>query len=660
MKKLVPVILLGLLFISCTASKRISFLIEPEINPDRAERIDVEKYDSLYAGYDGVYLLVNNTIEHAAIVDRFMGFANKWTFCQIKEVEYVVLNPNNPILTTVSLARKPDKLYVHVTSPNGATRRFGIKDFVEQTDRNGKNSYLLALPDIVKGSVVRRAWEEAYAVSGRTPPFRYDLDLQYAIPCESLTVTFAYPDWWNLQVKKIGKDNVPAYTIEQDHDHRKNILSYSGTNIPAVVHEPYAPYFKEQAGYLEFKLVDVTLQGFTYHSPASWGEFAKELREHRLKKARKTREDLREKALALAADCLTPIEKVDAVVQYINDSINAWSGSYDGNYVKVMEEHRGNVYEITGLAQTLLEHLGFQTEYYLIHSATDGYFDASYISGSQMYAPALGVTIDSTNYVLFPYQKNLPINLIPERYQGQPAIVIDEPAVRQITIPAGNHAENMQSERYDLTIGEDGTVRVRETRTAQRATAYSLREKLADLREDELRDTLRSFLAYSSGDVVVDSLGVDNLEAYNEPLVITLLYRINNLVTITPKEILFQTGGFLSPVSEKKEKLDPGTRQNPIAIYGDQTYEKEITIRYPAIWQPSTILADTTIENSFGSITRHFSIETDAVRISQKLMLNRCFESRERMDDLARLISSKSLLDVPALVFKQRESGSAK
>lgn len=670
MKRFVPLIFLGLLFASCTSSKRLSYLIEPEINPSQAKRIDIVKYDSLYAGYDGVYLRVNNTIEHSGIKESasqglgsllggLVGSITKeWTYCRIRETEYVVLNPENRHLTTISFPWKLDKMYVHVTNPDGSVRRYDMTSFAEETDRDGGTMYKLALPNIVKGSIVEEAWEEAYTVNNRLPPLEHDIDLQYGIPCESLTVTFAYPNWWQLQVKKVGKNKSVACAIVEDPEHKKNVLSYTATDIPPVADEPYSPFFKELANYLEFQVSDLIMKGYTYHSTKSWDAFAANFRKYALKKSGKGRDRLIEKAQSLVANCTTPVEKVDAVMQYISDSISMWGGDYDGNYVKVIEEKKGNPYEITGLAQALLDHIGFKTEYYLMHSAEDGYFDISYVSARQAYMPGLGVKIDSTRYVLLPYIKNLPINLVPEFYQGQPALVVNEPVARQVTIPIGNHAENTQREVYDLTVGNDGTVRVKETRVAQGSMAYGLREMLRDLREDELRDTLQSLLSYSDGDVTLDSFRVDDLDAYKKPLVLEMQYTVNNLVTITPEEIVFQTGGLLSPISTRKEKIDPETRQNPIAIYNDQGYEKEITIRYPSNWQPATTLPDTTIENSFGSITRSYAIDTDGVKISQKLMLNKCLEPKERMVDLSQLISNKSLLDVPALVFKPQEFGS--
>jgi len=669
-KRLLPLIMLGLLFASCTSSKRLSYLIEPEINPNQAKKIDVAKYDSLYAGYDGVYLYDESTIEHSGIKESasqglgsllggLVGSITKeWTFSRIEKTEYVILNPNNRYLTTVSIGWKPDKLYVHVTNPDGTIRRYDMTSFAEETDPEGRKMYRLALPNIVKGSIVEKAWEEAYQINYRLPSLEHDIDLQFRIPCESLVVTYAYPDWWQIQVKKVAKGKTAGYRLVEDPEHKKKILSYSTADVPAVADEPYSPFFKELANYLEFQVTDLAMKGYTYKSTSSWDKFAERFRKYALKKSGKGKDQLEEKARALAENCTTPLEKIDAVRQYINDSISMWSGDYDGNYPKVMKEGKGNPFEITGLAQALLEHMGFLPEYFLMHSAEDGYFDATYVSASQAYMPGLGIKVDSTLYVLLPYLKNLPINLVPEQYQGQPAIVISEPVARQVTIPIGNHAENTQSELYDLSIGADGVVHVKETRKALGSVAYGLRETLADLRDDELRDTLKSFLTYSDGDVTLDSFRVDNMDAYQEPLVLEMQYTIDNLVTITPEEILFQTGGLLSPISNKQEKINPATRQNPIAIYNDQAYEKEITIRYPEAWQPSTVLADTTIENSFGSVTRSFAVDDDGVKIIQKVMLNKCFEPKERMNDLAQLISSKSLLDVPALVFKPREFGS--
>lgn len=111
---------------------------------------------------------------------------------------------------------------------------------------------------------------------------------------------------------------------------------------------------------------------------------------------------------------------------------------------------------------------------------------------------------------------------------------------------------------------------------------------------------IRDLLTYTEGDV--DDLEYDlvRLDEYGTPFEIQIRYTIDNLVTLTPEEVLFQTGGLLSPASLSSFKVDTRERTLPIRIYYDRITNKTIRLRFPEAWALTTALEGVEYENRFG------------------------------------------------------------
>jgi len=349
-----------------------------------------------------------------------------------------------------------------------------------------------------------------------------------------------------------------------------------------------------------------------------------------------------------------PLVKLDTIINFIQQNIIIADDLKDRKFGTVLKEGKGSVYEICGLAEAMLREAELETDYLLVHSAKSGFVDNNFISYDQFQIPAIRVKIDSSYYVVIPYYKYLPIDFLPEYLQEQPALIISNNDLvhgKFWNIPAGKMTNNNLEENYEIVISEDGLLTVRETKIAYGSFGYELRDYFDKRTEKEIEKDIREILTYTEGNIEIKKYDIVNKENYKMPLEIKIDYVINNLVTLTPEEILFNTGGLLSPSSKYKKRLDPKDRVNPIVIYYDQSFIKNIKINYPQKWVVSKKFENINFTNDFGENKADYSYSDGEVKVHQSTSIFKNTQPKEKIEELLKVTGSISDLDIPVIIF---------
>ncbi|HNF86840.1 MAG TPA: hypothetical protein PLC94_09490, partial [bacterium] len=219
-------------------------------------------------------------------------------------------------------------------------------------------------------------------------------------------------------------------------------------------------------------------------------------------------------------------------------------------------------------------------------------------------------------------------------------------------VPDEVGSDNITEETYQLNIAEDGAVEVEELKTLHGSEAYGVRRDMARMNKEERDQSLKKMTTYSDGHTTITSSSIENLSDHRKPLIIRLRYTIDNLVTITPEEVIFQTGGLFSPTSRIKFKSDSKERKNPIRIYNDEAFIKKITIQYPQTWELASTMQDVQFQNNFGSTSGKYAISKGAFKAEQTLRLIKTIQPKETVDDLWSVAGKSSRLQLPNLIFK--------
>lgn len=658
---------------------------EPTLSRDSLTTVDVASYAEKYGEHDAVWLRYDKTIERASVdLARF----------NVVERRYLLLDPENDTLTTFEVTvpegRRLDTLQLKTISPAGSTRTFAREDLnVEREDHS--TTYKMAYPRVTKGTVVQEVFQTATDRSvpqyQRSVRVYFDEALQFPNPADSVSFTFSYPkDAWSTNTKQIRKGEDRLLEQEYNLEQGEKLYTYEARSVGPVAEEPFSPFYKDMANY-------VTLEQEYAHAPSeadqsSWNDVADLFKEYAVDKDPLLSRSVRRTTNDVVNEEEGPREKVESIMEYINDNIEVDPQAGTADFDELIDQKRGAPHLVTGLAQAMLEKAGIQSNYLAVHSAQNGTFDRSFVTPHEVRLPALRTTVERDTLFLFPFLEDLPMNLIPKTYQGQPALVVNPGAMRASseetstgnspntyqasrteevssagteavfsTIPRTSGAENVTDVRYDLQIKPSGEIEVTEKKTLRGAEAYEMRRSLQDLTEKERRNRLKEFLTYTDGDVEWTSREVIRQEAFDKPLEIRLQYTIDNLVTLTPKEVLFQTSGLFSPLTGTKKRVDPDGRTNPIQIYFTQTLKKHIRIQYPASWRLQTTLEDVSFNNRFGSITGTYETDDNTLVVDQEVTLQRSKDDADGFPDLLRLIGSGSKLQIPTLIFQPAEAG---
>jgi len=166
---------------------------------------------------------------------------------------------------------------------------------------------------------------------------------------------------------------------------------------------------------------------------------------------------------------------------------------------------------------------------------------------------------------------------------------------------------------------------------------------------------LKELISYSEGQVNISLFTLEEEKEHKKPLVLRYSYTIDNLITLTPDEVLFHTAGLFAPTSLKDFRVESEERNNPIKVYGDEEYVKEIVVQYPTTWAMSKLPESVTIENQFGTLQMQATNNGHTLNVTQRRFLKRNSAPKEKIAELAKLTGSKTSTVLPTLMFKRNQ-----
>ncbi len=627
---------------------RIEFLHVP--SPDSTLTLENEPawYEAKYKGYDAVYLERRFTEEHVGDLTGFDYF-------EIQKLRYIVLNPEADWATTFRLNvddedQNLDSVYMTITSPDGMTSHFDKGDlYVEQTG-DGNTIYKFAYPDVRKGSMIEEGYILRTASSKKRPAVRdHFFTLQSSVPTENVVYKYIYPPSWKLRIKN-GSTGAPPVEKSYDRESNGRTLKVQARDQAAWKEEAWSPYQLEVIPYVEFSLVDAVNAFSRVRVPGTWSRMLYGIRggDHGIMCRNPKLEEITKSATEHADG---EIEKISAITRWVQQNIKP-GDCHKCDYRDVIEKGEGGIFFILEITMAMLCQADVDTRMILIHPANEGHFDREYVTFGEFVTPGVAAITESDTLVIYPFIKDLPAGLLPPAWQERPSIYISADHETIIgTSPRGAVDENTEEEEYDLTIDEDGLISVREKKFFRGISAYLMRSALREAKESEMEDFMSELLTYEEGNVELGEYTIENLDDYRQPLEITLNYTIDNLVTVTPEEVIFQTGGLFSPSSERKIKIETDERVNPIRIYADEEVIKRITINHPPEWKLETKLKPVEFNNQFGELNATYTSESGRFTAEQRRLLKKSSEPKEKIDDLMLITSRRSQLSIPTLIF---------
>lgn len=640
--KYITLLFLVFSMIGCTVSKRMIYL-EPPKNTSLSTA-EIAQLETKYGKCDAVYLNRDENIEHVC-TNAPMGIS-QWKYNYVMHRRYVLMNPDEQRMTTFSLhvpkSATIGELYMQTISPQGAIKLYDKKDLIVENDKDRSKTYKFVYPNVEKGTIIDEGFELSYNALTIKPPLHHDIDLQFRNPCESLSFSYAYPDWWTINCKKISPAGPPQFTTTKDPENHKIIISYKAKKIPAIHSEPYSPYFKELAQYLEFMLTSLNLGAINYEAPSDWKKIGESAKPYLMERTGTFSTRVSDSTKAIIKTKNDDLSKIDTILSFVQENIEYVNDGEDRDFADVLKQKRGDAFEISGLTFAMLDKAGFSPKFLLIHPASEGYFDPSYYSFTQVNIPAIQVTAGSKEHILFPYRKDMPLSQIPEIIVDQPALAISPNGdVSIITVNGQNYISNSISDSCVMNIQNDGSIRAKDIKKFEGPMAMALRNKIAEYNTTEREKFIKKTLFYYEGDMKLNTFAFQDEKKYKSPLVMTCEYTADDILTLTPEESILQTGGLLSPVSIKDNLIDMQERFNPISIDFKENLHKVTVIQFPETWKLKTELKPTTIENNFGTLHISYLIDHSTITIYEDRILKKSKGTKEQIAELAALAGNK-------------------
>ena len=654
-------VLVALSFAGCTSTAgpnaflRSTFTRRPVDSQPPLPHIDADSLKALYPTSAMAFLTDERTIEHQVDFP-----ADVWDYVQDIRRQYVVLDPDEDRATTFALhAGRRDVVEgvaLRITSPAGDVRSFALADLAREPEGDGA-VYKFAYPGAEFGSVIeesfrlRRGWDRSYQ-----PPLYQDVPLQSESPVDRMTFRYIYPSSWALGLKRTAAETLPPVAVDRETKAHYTILTSDNRNVPPFTREPFSPFYKETAPYLEFAVTKILDRDVLplYEAPASWDALTRDFSKYVFSRRGGTSGPVAQQARSIADPAAPDSVRLAAIVGWVQSQIELVDEGGATNLQEVLRTRKANELLITGLTQALLEEAGFEAQYVLVHPASEGYFDPAFVNLNQFTAPAIVVHMGDVDRVVFPYIAGLPVTYIPEPFQRANAMSLTATGFDSFLIlPSGLGAQSSVEETIDVRLDEDGAVQVTETATLHGGSAYDIRDALHGLDAAERDTKARTFVTYDEGAIRDFSFTVEGESNAEVPVVLTLRYAIDDLVTLTPDEVLFQTGGLLSPASLSAFEEAPGTRRNPIKIAASQLTTKTISVHFPEAWSLTTDLADAEETTGFGSASSAYTRQPGLVTAAQRIELRASRAPATQYPSLARLTGSASKLYVPTLVFSR-------
>jgi predicted transport protein len=640
---------------------------EPALSEAADRSIDMAALEAQYPGQHGVYL--DSSLAVVNLAKAVSGAGYFWSMEFRVAEKLAVFVPEDDGLSTIDIqvdrGRELQEAHFSVLTPDGRFLTYGLGDLVRSENGDGSCEYKFALPQVGKGSVVTRTYLISEPDCLKYPPMHYSIPMQFTLPCRKVTFSYACPANWKVAVKR-GLDGAPLpMDIRKDPQTGASIMTFTRKDVPAATSEAFSPFYRELATYVSLDLTKIfmTCNGYrplSYVAPDDWSGLADQFKFYTLNKDAVFSSRVQDQAKALAEGCTSDRDRMAKIIGWIQDTVrvadyrqNIADGLQGADYAVILEHKEGNPDQITGLAMRMLQAVGIDAKYLLMHSATDGSFDQAFVSYDQLGVPALFARVENKTYVLFPYRHRMPIDHVPEEYLGQKAMAIDRKGHFELMdIPLGNQADNACEEFFSITFQTDGKVLVEDERTLSGSFAFKARQNLADLEPKAQELALKAMLPFPQGQVTLKKHELTDLYAIRQPLKIKLTYEIDNLVARTPEEAVFSAGQLFAPPIEAQAKQSAETRQNPIRIYFDERTIRTITFKYPDTWRPETPLKDFKVETRFGSLQGSYRHSEGVLTTSQELTLRKAAAAKEGYPDLQALIGSKTPGTLSALVFK--------
>ena len=433
----------------------------------------------------------------------------------------------------------------------------------------------VSFPDVKEGSVI----DIEYTIFS---DFMFNLrgwQFQYKIPVIYSEYSVLIPEYFKYNKNQKGYDNVVLNEKNENRDEtfsvnyrtgpgqggrietgtieyssHSSLSTWTASNIPAFVEEPYITTAENYMTALEFELMKIAYpqQPIIYYT-VSWNDVNKKLSESRyFGQQLKPTNKIKLKAEEICSGAETKLAEIQAIYSYITKNIkwNEYNSKYINNKLNtVLDEKTGNSADINMLLINMLKSQKIAVNPVVLSTRSNGMIFPAHPTLSSFNYVIAQVTIAGKKYLIDATDKNLPLGMLPKRCLNGTGRIVGTPNFDEIKIvPAQKYKESLI---YTLKINPDENLSGTVNKTYN---GYAASEKRDDIRKTGEKEYITKFIE-NSDDSEITEVSYTNLNEISKP--VKENYKITTSADVTfAGNMIYLTPLLNERIKENPFKLD--------------------------------------------------------------------------------------------------------
>lgn len=418
------------------------------------------------------------------------------------------------------------------------------------------------------------------------------------ISVEKSTMAVISPVDYDFRYKAFLYDGVPDLATQKN----QKITSWSVTDLPAVLKEPFAPLWQEISPMIFFAPCDFQMGGYKGNMQ-TWESFGRFL--YALNTGRDQLPDDIRKDVHLIADSLQdPVQKVRALYEYMQRNthyvsvqlgIGGWQ-PFDAKYVAT--NRYGDCKALSNYMYSLLKEAGINSFYTLVYAARNepGKDIVRDFPSPQFNHVILCVPLAQDTVWLECTSQTLPAGYLSDFTAGRSALLVTGTGGKLVRTPRYGVGDNTQVRRVQASLLNDGDLRISATTVYRGLLQDEVHSLINDLSPEKVRD-------YLQGQMDFATYKVDRFDYKEEksaiPSVMEMLdISVDHYATVTGRRL------FIVPNIMERSSLKLSTdsvRIYPVELGIGYSSVDSVVIDLPDGYTTESLPADLDLSTPFGT-----------------------------------------------------------
>ena len=591
-------------------------------NLEEHAEVNMNALQEKHSSHEGVYLFYKQDISHDLKPD-VKNNAPRWYFFESYHWKEVVLEETayRDVSAVTFKLGKDEKIRhfkARVTSPDQEETLFKRKNLKRIRMGADSSAYELAVGALPPGTSIEVTYEIERKDLLKSPPLSHDVPLQFDKPVEYLEFAYTYPQDWEVQVKQVAPSRYVNMTETHSEKAETQTYLYTSTNIPAFQREIYGPYFKQVAPYFHVKVNHLEVGNeLEWSGKSSWDHIAESFADY-TKASKKTKKLAQDRLRKLGiGPAMSEYEKLASIQEHVEADIEVLSTPRKQG---VWKSKKGSALEVAAYTAVLLDEAGISTDFLVAHTAEEGYFDDTFVTSEQFYAPVLRTRVEGNEVYLFPDKKGIPVGYVPVEYASQVALYYSDSNYEGIvTVPSSPGYAYRDDGYYKLQVNENGSVLVEVALDLSLHTQYRLNQAQITSAESE-RALIQHVLAHEAAHIEGLSYTIFPAQDYTSRL--SASYELVNCFDVADERVAVQSCGLFEPVNTSWYPFQDSRETAPI-LPADIRVTNHVQIEYPENWTITTPMKNIAERGRQVVFERTFAQRAGRLDVNQHVIFQR-------------------------------------